>query len=68
LAVFFNIHSEHSEKISESGGVSSINHPNALHSMMTEAELNINHLQTNRRLLFLKTQSVPRSKHFSSRL
>jgi len=27
-----------------------------------------NPLQTNRRPLYLKTQSVPRSKHFSSRL
>ena len=27
-----------------------------------------NHLKTKRRLLYLKTQSVPRSKHFSSRL
>ena len=28
----------------------------------------INPLKTKRRLLYLKTQSVPRSKHFSSRL
>jgi len=28
----------------------------------------IHHLKTKRRLLYLKTQSVPRSKHFSSRL
>jgi len=28
----------------------------------------INTLQTNGRLLYLKTPSVPRSKHFSSRL
>jgi len=28
----------------------------------------INPLNTKRRLLYLKTQSVPRSKHFSSRL
>jgi hypothetical protein len=28
----------------------------------------INHLKTKRRPLYLKTQSVPRSKHFSSRL
>jgi len=28
----------------------------------------INHLKTKRRLLYLKTQSVPRSKYFSSRL
>ena len=27
-----------------------------------------NHLKTKRRLLYLKTQSVPRCKHFSSRL
>jgi hypothetical protein len=27
-----------------------------------------NHLKTKRRPLYLKTQSVPRSKHFSSRL
>ena len=30
--------------------------------------LNINLLKTKRRLLYLKTQFVPRSKHFSSRL
>ena len=29
---------------------------------------NINPLKTKRRLLYLKTQFVPRSKHFSSRL
>jgi len=29
---------------------------------------NINPLQTKRRLFYLKTQSVPRCKHFSSRL
>jgi hypothetical protein len=29
---------------------------------------NFNHLTTKRRLLYLKTQSVPRSKNFSSRL
>jgi len=28
----------------------------------------LNHLKTKRRLLYLKTQSVPRCKHFSSRL
>ena len=28
----------------------------------------INHLKTEHRLLYLKTQSVPRCKHFSSRL
>jgi len=28
----------------------------------------VNPLQTKRRLLYLKTQCVPRSKHFSSRL
>jgi len=28
---------------------------------------NINLLKTKRRLLYLKTQSVPRCKHFSSR-
>jgi len=28
----------------------------------------VNHLKTKRRLLYLKTQSVPRCKHFSSRL
>jgi len=28
----------------------------------------INHLKTKRRLLYLQTQSVPRCKHFSSRL
>ena len=30
--------------------------------------LHINPLNTKRRLLYLKTQFVPRSKHFSSRL
>jgi len=30
--------------------------------------LNVNLLKTKRRLLYLKTQSVPRCKHFSSRL
>ena len=30
--------------------------------------ININPLKTKRRLLYLKTQFVPRSKHFSSRL
>jgi hypothetical protein len=30
--------------------------------------LTFNHLKTKRRLLYLKTQSVPRCKHFSSRL
>jgi len=29
---------------------------------------NINPLKTKRRLLYLKTQFIPRSKHFSSRL
>ena len=29
---------------------------------------NINRLKTKRRLLYLKTQFVPRSEHFSSRL
>jgi len=31
-------------------------------------EYNFNPLQTTRRLLYLKTHSLPRSKHFSSRL
>ena len=31
-------------------------------------EFQINPLKTKRRLLYLKTQFVPRSKHFSSRL
>ena len=30
--------------------------------------IEVNPLKTNRRLLYLKTQSVPRCKHFSSRL
>ena len=33
-----------------------------------DMENNINPLNTKRRLLYLKTQFVPRSKHFSSRL
>jgi len=32
------------------------------------AEVKINPLQTKRRLLYLKTQFVPCSKHFSSQL
>jgi hypothetical protein len=35
---------------------------------LTSLNLRINPLQTKRRLLYLKTQSVPRCKHFSSRL
>jgi len=31
-------------------------------------EVTFNQLKTKRRLLYLKTQSVPRCKHFSSRL
>jgi len=31
-------------------------------------EMHINPLKTKRRLLYLKTQSIPCSKHFSSRL
>ena len=34
----------------------------------TKRRLTINPLKTKRRLLYLKTQFVPRSKHFSSRL
>jgi len=33
-----------------------------------EREIDINPLKTKRRPLYLKTQSVPRCKHFSSRL
>ena len=33
-----------------------------------EWKLNVNPLKTKRRLLYLNTQFVPRSKHFSSRL
>ena len=33
-----------------------------------DGKMYINPLKTKRRLLYLKTQSVPRSKHFSSRL
>ena len=36
-------------------------------SQINTKHININPLQTKRRLLYLKTQSVPRSKHFSSR-
>ena len=36
--------------------------------MDVEVLININPLQTKLRRLYLKTQSVPRSKHFSSRL
>jgi hypothetical protein len=34
----------------------------------SNTQVRINPLKTKRRLLYLKTQSVPRSKHFSSRL
>ena len=37
-------------------------------SQKNKKHININPLQTKRRPLYLKTQSVPRSKHFSSRL
>jgi len=30
--------------------------------------ISVNHLKTKRRLLYLKTQAIPRCKHFSSRL
>ena len=36
--------------------------------MFIDALLTFNPLKTKRRLLYLKTQFVPRSKHFSSRL
>ena len=35
---------------------------------LTHTRLFINPLNTKRRLLYLKTQFVPRSKHFSSQL
>ena len=37
-------------------------------SCIQELDLEITHLKTKRRPLYLKLQSVPRSKHFSSRL
>jgi hypothetical protein len=36
--------------------------------VLTEMYVFLNPLKTKRKLLYLKTQSVPRSKHFSSRL
>jgi len=36
--------------------------------LMDVPNFNISPLKTKRRLLYLKTQSIPRSKHFSSRL
>jgi len=32
------------------------------------SKINLTHIKTKRRPLYLKTQSVPRRKHFSSRL
>jgi len=40
----------------------------AVCSQINKKHININPLQTKRRPLYLKTQSVPRSKHFSSGL
>jgi hypothetical protein len=39
-----------------------------LPSVVTSNNVNINHLKTKHKLFHLKTQFVPRSKHFSSRL
>jgi len=36
--------------------------------LKVDTNRNINPLKTKSRLLYLKTQSVPRCKHFSSRL
>jgi len=36
------------------------------HALMHFLSLLLNHLKTKRRLLYLKAQLVPRSKHFSS--
>ena len=36
--------------------------------VLSSCQIIINPLSTERRLLYLKTQFVPRSKHFSSRL
>ena len=41
---------------------------NMLHVVHTKNESMNNLLKTKRRLLYLKTQFVPRSKHFTSRL
>ena len=40
---------------------------NGTHQLLVYAD-DVNPLKTKRRLLYLKTQFVPRSKHFSSRL
>jgi len=40
----------------------------AVCSQINTKHININHLKTKRRPLYLKIQSVPRCKHFSSRL
>jgi len=39
----------------------------AVCSQINTKDININPLQTKRRPLYLKTQFLPRSKHFSSR-
>jgi len=44
--------------------------PNVLSFCLSEKKVvwklcSVNHLKTKRRLLYLKTQSVPRCKHFS---
>ena len=44
------------------------NYHHMLHNIAEEQRPYINPLNTKRRLLYLKTQFVPRSKHFSSRL
>ena len=40
----------------------------ARRGMVSEMDVDLNPLNTKRRLLYLKTHFVPRSKHFSSRL
>jgi len=40
----------------------------AVCSEINKKHININPLKTKRRPLYLNTQSVPRSKHFSARL
>ena len=49
-------------------GTRLIPHASLLFGYITVGVVTINHLQTKRRLLYLKTQFVPLSKHFSSRL
>ena len=52
----------------KSGNASCHSVQNLLSSSLLSKNIKINLLKTKRRLLYLKSQFVPRSKHFSSRL